>query len=239
MPKNSDSRGGQPPCGRRNKNCRKCKYRYPKGSKATKCPKCGETRFCQSAKVHGLDTCRMHGDSKKHHPEPKFLLGPNLTERVNRILAHPELFELANEIAANEARTEQLLQLADKFSYANWGERIDKAVQNAHRAASFGERGAVLLALEAIEEARKEELSNLLTWAEIRETWKLHALLVRDRHTMMIEKEQMVSMTQLLEVIVSIQRIIFKVIRNPEDRKYVGQEMKRLYGNSPESQPSY
>lgn len=235
MPKKEDSRTGQPICGRKNKNCRKCKYRYPKGSKATKCPECNETRFCQSAKVHGLDTCRMHGDHKKAHPEPKFLLGPNLSKRVNRILAHPELYELANEIAANEARTEQLLQLADKFSYANWGEKIDRAVQEAHKAASFGERGAVLDALKAIEEARKEELSNLLTWAEIRETWKLHALLVRDRHTMMLEKEQMVSITQLLEVIVSVQRIIFKVIRSPEDRRYVGQEIRRLYGDGAES----
>lgn len=233
MPKN-DSRSGQPPCGRKNKNCRKCHYRYPKGSKATECPNCKETRFCQSAKVHGLDTCRMHGDNKKLHPEPKLLLGPNLTERVNRILNHPELYELANEIAANESRMEQLLQVADKFSYANWGEKIDWAVKNAHQAANFGKRDAVLEALEAIEEARKEELSNLYTWAEIRETIKLHSLLVRDRHTILMETQQMVSVTQLLEVIVSVQRIIFKVIRNPEDRKYVGQEIRRLYGDGPE-----
>lgn len=230
-------KGGQPICGRKVKVCRKCQYRYPKGDKALACSKCGETRFCQSTKVRGLDTCRMHGDHKKAH-EPKFLLGPNLSKRVNRILNHPELFDLANEFAANEARMEELLQIADEFSYAQWGIEMDRAIQNAERSVKFGERAAVLLALENIAELRKKELQHVYTWAEYRECVKLSELLVRSRHSMQIETQAMVSVTQLVEIISAVQRVIFKVIKNPTDRKYIIEELRSFYGSPDEARNS-
>ncbi len=47
-------------CGRNTKSCRACKYRYPKGSKATACPKCNEARACSQPTPDGK-ACRYHG----------------------------------------------------------------------------------------------------------------------------------------------------------------------------------
>jgi len=177
----------------------------------------------------------MHGDNKEaHKPEPKLILGPNLSEKVNRILAHPQLFELANEIALNESRLEQLGAAIDKFSYVNWGQAMDKQIEAAYQAAKFGKRDVVLMTLEEIQELRKTELAHLYAWAEMREVMKLHALLVKERHNMMMETEQTIAVTQLVEIIAAVQRVIFKVVRNPEDRKYVMQELRGYYADQPE-----
>ena len=63
---------------------------------------------------------------------------------------------------------------------------------------------------------------------------KLHALLVKERHNMMMETEQTIAVTQLVEIIAAVQRVILKVVRNPEDRKYVMQELRGYYADQPE-----
>ena len=224
---------GQPLCGRNNKVCRNCKHRYAAGSQETECPECGEDRKCTSPRVRGKTTCRMHGSGGSKAREPKFLLGPNLSKRVNRILNHPELFELANEIAVNEARLEELAGASDKFNYLDWGSRMDKAIERANYSVKIGNRQQVLDVLDEINDLREEEIGNILTWAEMRETMKLHALLVKERHSMMIETQAMVSVTQLLEVITAVQRVIFKVVKDPVDRKYVIQEIRSFYADKP------
>jgi hypothetical protein len=101
-------------CKARNKNCRECKYRYPRGSMDIRCPVCGEERHCRNQVVRGYPVCRMHGARGGAPLKSKFLVVEHLLEKCNRLLGSPNLLSLASELALVSARTEQLMaQLED------------------------------------------------------------------------------------------------------------------------------
>lgn len=53
---------GQPICGARVRNCRKCAHKYPAAEyKFLECPECGELRPCQETKLYKNGKCYMHG----------------------------------------------------------------------------------------------------------------------------------------------------------------------------------
>ncbi len=226
----------QPQCGKRNKNCRKCAHHYAKGDKSWECPKCGEDRHCHTPRVVGLETCRMHGGKGGVQPGPKYVLGENLTSRINRLLRHPELFEMGNEIAVNQLRMNELLELTENMG-SGLASRFDEGLAIAREGARSHDQGLTESGLNIVIDALAEEKANSTTWRELREHLKLHNLMITSYQKMMVEQEQMVTTLQLVEVISSIQRIMFRVITNADDRQWVVREMREFFGHDNELDP--
>lgn len=228
----SEDQKPQPPCGHLNKNCRKCKYRYKKGDRSIVCPECGESRPCRTPRIKGKNACRMHGGKGGRPPGPKYVLGPNLSQKINRVLAHPELYDLATEMSALTNRTEDLLNMSESFDHSKWGQKVDAAINRAIGAVRHGQQSTTFEILNELKDMRREEVVNDNLWFEIRENIKLQNVLAQTRHRIMLETEQTISVLQVMEVIGQIQRIFFRVIRNPADRRWVIEEIRKFYGGS-------
>lgn len=216
-------------CGRRKKVCRQCGFRWKGGDKTTVCDRCGEDRRCRGPIKGGTDTCRMHGGDGSPGPGPKYVLGDKLNHGINRLLQHPELHTLSVEMAANSTRVEQLLRRTEESDTAGFGELVDKGMNMVQSAIIEGDRGKAQKGIDLIREARAKERSEFSIWYELREHLKLQTAMASKQQDMMLKSEIMISVVHLREVLTTFQRIVFRVVKSPEDRKWVIQQMKQFY----------
>lgn len=224
-----DKKKPQEPCGKLNKNCRSCQHRFKAGVRTVECPNCGEDRRCRTPKLKGKKACRMHGGNAGRKPGPKYILGDKLNRSMNRLLGHPDIFTLGNEIAANQHRIEELLRLSEEIEAIGLGPLIDKGLEMIEWGIINGDENKMRRGSDMIKEARMKARAHNSVWEELREHMKLDVSMKTSQQKMRLEAEEMISVIHVREVISTFQQILFRVIKNPEDRKFVIDKMREYY----------
>jgi len=205
-------------CGRRNKRCRDCGYRFEAGDKTWTCPMCGGDRRCRSPKYKKFDTCRMHGGGGGRPPSQKYTIGRNIQAAYNRILASPELLNVSQEIASVDARIDQLHRMLADANGAAF-DMIEQGLKEARNGLMFGNQGklsrGISMALDGVTQFQTEKE----IWRLIRENTLLSLKLKDSQRKWNLEAHQMLSVQQIIEVIALFQQLVFRYLTNPIDRK--------------------
>lgn len=205
-------------CGRRNKKCRDCGYRFEKGDKNLICPMCGADRRCLAPKYKTFVTCRMHGGGGGKPPSQKYTIGRNIQAAYNRILASPELLNVSQEIASVDARIDQLHKMLDEANGAAF-DLIEQGLREARNGLMFGNQGkmsrGIAMALDGVTQFQTEKE----IWHLIRTNTFLSLKLKDSQRKWNLEAQQMLSVQQIIEVIALFQQLVFRYLTNPIDRK--------------------
>lgn len=226
-------------CNAKNKNCRDCGFRYPKGSQKLKCPECGEERRCGNKKIKGRPTCRMHGSKGGPKPGRKYTIAKNIEAAYNRVLNSPEAIDLSQEIAIAGARVSQLNNLLDEgWDAANYS-AIRKAHEIIQRAAMTSNLSLVARGISELDIALAPIEAQSKLWHEINEQLEMVRRLQATRHKWLKDSDQMVTMNEVVEILADFTRMVFKYIKSPQDRADFAQECREKgyapNGKSPSS----
>jgi hypothetical protein len=227
-------------CSARTKVCRQCGYRYFKGDKTLKCPECKFDRRCRNKPIFGFTVCRMHGalGGVATAGAGKFFVASQIAKAYNRVLNHPQLLSLGQEMALLTARTDDLMEMLESH--------------DARAAAA--ELPTVLALLETVFlDMRREpdvacamylkqfrHVLNLLTevidpiriehslWHEVRENVEAVRRISDTERRWLQSNDQLIPAGQVVEVILTMQRITLKYIRLPQDRLSFANDMRAL-----------
>jgi len=215
-------------CKARNKNCRECKYRYPRGSMDIRCPVCGEERHCRNQVVRGYPVCRMHGARGGAPLKSKFLVVEHLLEKYNRLLGSPNLLSLSSELALVSARTEQLMAQLEDTDLVAANARLRNAAAKIERGIITGVHAVIHEGLFELRSAMDPINAEEWTWHQVQENVELARRLSDTERHWLTQAEQTVPMQQVLEFAVMMQRITLKYIKDPVDRMEYGREVHAL-----------
>jgi len=215
-------------CKARNKNCRECKYRYPRGSTDIRCPVCGEERHCRNQVVRGYAVCRMHGARGGAPLKSKFLVVEHLLEKYNRLLGSPNLLSLASELALVCARTEQLMAYLENPDLVAANAKLRDAASKIERGIIIGKSSMVHEGLFDLRAALDPINAEEWTWHKLQENIELARRLTDSERRWLAQAEQTVPVQQVLEFAVMMQRITLKYIKDPVDRMEYGREVHAL-----------
>lgn len=215
-------------CKARNKNCRECKYRYPRGSMDIRCPVCGEEWHCRNQVVRGYPVCRMHGARGGAPPKSKFLVVEHLLEKYNRLLGSPNLLSMASELALVSARTEQLMDQLEDTDLVAANSKLRSAAAKIERGIITGVHATIHEGLFELRSAMDPINAREWTWHQVQENVELARRLVDTERRWLAQGEQTVPVQQVLEFAVMMQRITFKYIKDPVDRIEYGREVHAL-----------
>jgi len=134
-------------------------------------------------------------------------------------------------MAANQARMEELLQMTENFDASGLSGQFDRGLAMIREALKSGNRTDVAAALSVLEEARTAEKSNANIWAEFREHLRLDTALIATTHKMRMDERLIIHPDELYEVLLTFQRIFFRVIKDPKDRQWARNELVAVVGN--------
>lgn len=215
-------------CKARNKNCRECAYRYPRGSMDLRCPVCGEERRCRNQVVRGYPVCRMHGARGGAPLKSKFLVVEHLLEKYNRLLGSPNLLSLASELALVSTRTEQLVSQLENADMVGATVRLRAAADKIQRGVISGVMATVHEGIFDMRAALDPINAQEWTWHQVQENLELARRLSDSERKWLTHAEQTVPVQQVLELIVAVQRITMKYIKDPTDRMEYGRELHAL-----------
>ena len=216
-------------CGKRNKKCRRCLYRFVAGDKALICPECGADRRCRSDKVKGYKTCRMHGGTGGRPPTRVYTVVKNLEKAYNIALEQVgQLRTLAEELAALRARNDQLFKRLDRIEEKAAVAMVRKGLDMAQSGSIFGNTNKVARGISmAIQGIAQLEIENE-TWIEFRLN---AALIVKMEDTLQkwdIDNQQMISAQNVYEIIVRFYGLLLKYVRDDTDRRNLSLEIRQL-----------
>ncbi len=213
-------------CNAKNKNCRDCGFRYPKGSQKLECPSCGEERRCGNKKIKTRTTCRMHGSKGGGTPGRKYTIAKNIEAAYNRVLGSPEAIDLSQEIAIAGARVSQLNALLDEGTEAANYLAIREAHATIQRAAMSSNLSMIAKGIAELDIALAPIEAQSRLWHELNEQLEMVRRLQATNHKWLKDSDQMVTMNEVVEILSDFTRMVFKYIKSPQDRADFAQECR-------------
>lgn len=222
-------------CQRRNRACQPrsggCGHRFKADDKSWVCPQCGQDRRCVSQKLKDRVTCRMHGGAKGSGRAPssmKYMAPQVILDDYNKVLEDTDLLTLSHEVGMLTAYSQQLMDLMDEQNAVLANRELRIAVQKI-------DKGSYDLNMQLIREGLREIYRALdpltlqvLAWSEIKDNWKLQVTLAKAQNEWLKEKDEMMPRKHVLEVLIWMNRIGLKYIRDPADRQRYGEEVLSL-----------
>lgn len=230
MAKKADKPGmpaGRPnQCTARTKTCRACSYRYKKGDKSWHCPKCGEERRCTNNAVEDRNVCRMHGGYAGRPPSQKYRIAKDLTAAFSHAVSHPDLLNLNQEIALMAARQTDLM---DRFE----NQDVSGVAKLAMRAANDIETGIVTgnmtMTAEGLTELRRAldpAMIQQSIWFQMQGNFEVIRRLQDTERRWLAASKQAISIEKVLELVLLLQRIMFRYIPTAQDRSECAREIR-------------
>jgi len=227
-------------CSARTKVCRKCGYRYVKGDKTLKCPECDFNRQCRNKPILGFPVCRMHGalGGAATAGASKFFVASQIAKAYNRVLNHPQLLSLGQEMALLTARTDDLMVMLESHDARAAAAElptilamletlyIDMRVDQERPLLAWLKdyRHILNLLTEVLDPIRIEHA----LWHEVRENVEGVRRISDTERRWLQSNDQLIPAGQVVEVILTMQRITLKYIRLPQDRLSFANDMRAL-----------
>lgn len=222
-------------CQRRNRVCQVrsggCGYRFKGGDKSWVCPKCGQDRRCSSKIVKGGKTCRMHGGTDSAGPSPKHMkyMAPQIIlDNYNKVLSDPTLLTMSHEIGILTAYTQQVMDLLEDQNAALANQELRSAIGKIDKGVFNLDMTLIREGLRQAYRALDPITIQILAWAEIKDNWKLQVIMAKAQNEWLKEQDEMMPRKHVLEVIIWMNRIGLKYIRDPLDRQAYGKEVLSL-----------
>lgn len=226
-------------CIARVKTCSKCQYRYIRGDKSWNCPKCGTDRRCPNKAILGTPVCRMHGVNAvaKEASAGKYLVAHQIYEGYNRILGDPDLLNLTHEIAIVSARSDELFGMLNTHDSRGAHESITHAVTSLETVVyeAMLERkgknleipmGQLQGLIKKFHDALSPVNAEFHLWDMLKDTMEMTRRLQDTERKWAVSNEGLIPVQLVLEVLLTIQRLTMKYIRNPDDRVAFGKEFR-------------
>jgi len=222
-------------CARRNRVCQPrsggCGYRYKGGNKTWLCPNCGQDRRCIVKKRKGAKTCRMHGSAKGAGRAPKSMkyMPPQvILDRYNKVMEDPELLTMSHEIGLLTSYTQQIFELLDEQNVVLANQILRKAIAKIDDGAFELNMIEIRKGIQELYKALDPITIQVMSWLEIKDNWKLHLAMTKAQNEWLLQKDEMMPRKHVLEVLIWMNRIGLKYIRDPNDRKAYGREVISL-----------
>ena len=222
-------------CQRRNRVCQPrsggCGYRFKGGDKSWVCPQCGQDRRCVAKKIEGKKTCRMHGSAKGAGRAPssmKYMAPQIILDDYNKVLGSTELLTMSHEIGLLTAYSQQIMDLLDEQNAALANQELRAAVQKIDKGSYDLNMPLIREGLRDIYKALDPLMIQVMAWTELKDNWKLQVTLSKAQNEWLKEQDEMMPRKHVLEVLIWINRIGLKYIRDPADRQRYGQEILSL-----------
>jgi hypothetical protein len=226
-------------CIARVKTCSKCQYRYIRGDKAWVCPKCGTDRRCPNRAAKGNPVCRMHGANLDGAlASAKYNVAHQIYEGYNRLINDPNLLNLTQEIAVVGARSDELFGMLNAVDSRGAHESIGRALQSLETVVfmAMQDRGKnkvleiPMADLQGVIRKFHEALSpvniEFHLWDMLKDSLEMTRRLQDTERKWAVSNEGLIPVQLVLEVLLTIQRLTMKYIRNPEDRAAFGKEFR-------------
>lgn len=227
MPKGFDYQ-----CTARTKTCSSCQHRYKKGDKTWVCPNCGMNRRCQNKAITDRPTCRMHGGGGGRPPGAKYVIAKRISETFNRVFADPTIWDMAENQATLGARFEQLILQLDEITEEEGGgvdaSAIHILVSKARKAIYKEQENLALDCLEDIMEILAPANREQYLWRQIMEINEMLRRNADSHKRYLLQQESKVSINEVVEVLVLIQKLAFIFIPEPRDRKAFARKMREF-----------
>ncbi len=173
----------------------------------------------------------MHGGAKGSGRAPssmKYMAPQVILDDYNKVLGDTDLLTLSHEVGMLTAYSQQLLDLMDEQNAVLANRELRLAVQKI-------DKGSYDLNMQLIREGLREIYRALdpltlqvLAWTEIKDNWKLQVTLAKAQNEWLKEKDEMMPRKHVLEVLIWMNRIGLKYIRDPKDRQSYGEEVLSL-----------
>jgi len=149
----------------------------------------------------------------------------NILAQYNRVLKDPDILNVASEMALLSGRTQVLMDMLDDMDIPAAVNEISAALQNLRVAVSMDNRRSINQSITEMEKALSPLYRERIIWMEARENFKLSSEMTIKQNLLMKDAEELIPKTQVLEVIVWVNRIAVKYIRANEDRKAYSREI--------------
>lgn len=229
-------------CTANTKTCRKCKYRYPAGSKLTACPQCGEPRKCTRSAVTGYTVCQVHGAGSRKRPGGRPVvtgryskyLPKRIAGRYEEALNDPLKLELDDEIAVARARLTELLDRADSGeSYQAW---IDAKNLYIELTDALKKQDVVTsnFCLQELNKVIGKGVHDYASWSEVRAQTAHYVKLVESQRKRQVESQQMITVEQMTLLMGAVVEVIRRALvggsyKNDQERfNVISAELNKL-----------
>lgn len=186
-------------------------------------------KTCRRWAIPGKTKCKFHGGASLSgiaHPNFKHgkysrYLPARLSERYQNARTDKDLLSLRDDIAVTEARISELLEKIDTGESGEVWKKLGVAGNAFQEAYATGNTDKLLAAVENIRVLVKDGQAETSLWLELQTLQEHRRKLTETENKMLIAKQQMISVEQLMIYIgVILDTIRTHVIQNTE--KQVG-----------------
>lgn len=218
-----EGRDGQ--CESRLKTCRNCTYRFKKGDTSWYCKECGESRRCENDAVKGSNVCNVHGAKGGRPPGLKFKVAEQLAAATAAALANPKLLSLHQEIALMMAMQDQLMERLEKVDVSAAGKQINNAADMIDTGMRTGDMGLQAEGMVRLRQAMQPLNVERSVYYQLIDNMETTRKLVDTERKWSTANKQMMEVSMVLDLIILIQRIMFKYIPSHRDRAVCAREI--------------
>jgi len=221
-------------CGHRNKNCTHqaggCGYRYKKGDKSWVCPECGQDRRCNSQKVKDSTACRMHGGSpnRRRDPVARYAAPLSILEVYNERLADPDLLNVAQEIAAVQARTQQIFTMIDDNDPSLALQNLITGMKVIDVGLARTDFYKIRAGFQMCSEALDPIILQARGWIELRENFDLQTKMTDKQREWLLQDREVWPVSYALEIFIQFFREANKYIRDRADKRHFSDAIKMI-----------
>jgi hypothetical protein len=177
----------------------------------------------------------MHGSGGGRPPSKKYRVAKSIEDAYNRILGDEDIFTLSQEIAIIGSRVQQLNDLMDTYAeVANYA-AIRLAYRKIQDGVLFAKQGKINDGLQSLDEALVPIEAQSKLWRELNMQIEMYRRIAATQHRWMKDSDQMVTMTEVVEIIADFTSMVFKYLKTPQDRQAFNKECrdKGYTGNGP------
>lgn len=221
-------------CKKRNRVCQTntggCGYRFKGGNKTWVCPRCGQDRRCVATKIRGKKACRMHGGPNQGRaPSSKKYMPPQvIREGFNSVLDDPELLTLSHEIGLITSYTQQLLDLIDEQDIVGANEIIRGNLAKIEDAIARLNMVEIRECVQEFYKAIDPLIISVAAWSEIKSNLAIQLPMAKLQNKWNRDNDELMKKEHVMEVLVFMNRITLKYVKDPKDRQAYGKEIISL-----------
>lgn len=226
MTKKGMPSGRKGQCQARIKTCRECGYRFPKGDKSWYCDKCGAERRCDKDSMSGRPTCHLHGSKGGRPPSLKYKVSEQLAPAFAIAFESDQLLKLNQEIAIINARMNTLMERLEKLDTSHVHKDVLSAVNQIENAVADGDLARVNTALSRLRKAVDPIRIEHAIWYDIVDCIEQTRRLQDTERKWLSADRNMMEITRVYELIMVVQRIMFRYIPTAKDRSECAKEIQ-------------
>ena len=173
----------------------------------------------------------MHGSAKGAGRAPKSMkyMPPQvILDQYNKVMEDPELLTMSHEIGLLTSYTQQIFKLIDEQNVVLANQMLRKAIAKIDDGTFELDMLKIRNGVQELYKALDPITIQVMSWLEIKDNWKLHLAMTKAQNEWLLQKDEMMPRKHVLEVLIWMNRIGLKYIRDPNDRKAYGREVISL-----------